>query len=108
MVDKSPMNANTVLPSLYTVHNAQGDPLAYCAHVQTDDEGRLGHGHGYWFAGSASGPVTGHIRLVDVGTRFEHHAWGLVEVAKVNRKTVRLSVLDPVCDAITAQKIIYL
>lgn len=91
---------------LYLIHGEDGQLIAYAAKVQAEDDGKIGHGFGYWFAGSASGPITGHISALYVGKRFDHWSWGLCEVEKINRKTIRLAVLDAVSDTKTGERVL--
>jgi hypothetical protein len=99
MTNSPPSRTDTHRPSLYQVWTREGDLLAYAARVTRDGA--------YWFAGSASGPVTGHISLVSEGTRFTHHTWGLCEVEKINRKTIRLAVLDGASECKTSERVLY-
>lgn len=87
----------TTRPGIYRVHNADGGIMAYAATVErvpgTPTDNPCFRELHIFFAGSCSGPITGHIERVQVGDRFTHHQFGLVEVAKINRKTIKLDGL---------------
>lgn len=92
-------NITDTRPNLYQVWTEKGDLIAYAAKITRD--GR------YWFAGSAHGPVTGHYTLVQAGTRFTHWDYGLCEVEKINRKTIRLALIDQASDAKMGERVLY-
>lgn len=72
--------------TLYRVSGPAGI-IAYAATVDFED--------GFWFAGSASGPLAGYTtEAVKVGDRFDHWNYGPVVIKRINQVTISLLDAD--------------